>query len=289
MALATRSTPRRARSPQRAWRAPTSPLRWLWLAGALALSGAAILLYAGALLTQAPVSPFNEPLRSLGLLALLLVLTTASYTLRRRFARSLPGKVQNWLWMHTWLGCAALLIALLHANITQVLFDSCPQASCLSAAYGGTGALLALLLTVSSGVSGRLLDLWQARRIARDASTNGVGIVQALEEHLLEQEYTLERLCAGKSEEFQSFCLLALAGGSLNMPTLAAHEQAEGAQAQQVLRTYARLRQSLQRQQRARLLMRRWRLLHIILSLFAFLVILFHATMELLSSVFHLF
>jgi hypothetical protein len=289
MALATRSAPRHARTPQRAWRAPTSPLCWLWLATALALSGGAILLYAGAQITQASPGPLNEPLRSLGLLAFLLVLATASYTLRRRFARSLPGKVQNWLWMHTWLGCAALLLALLHANVTHILSDVCPQAACLSTAYGGTGALLALLLLVTSGVTGRLLDLWQARGIARDASTNGVGIVQALEERLLEQEYTLERLCAGKSEEFQRFCLLALAGGSLTMPALAPHEQADGAQTHQALLTYARLAQALKRQRRARLLMRRWRLFHIMLSILAFLVILFHAMMELLSSVFHLF
>lgn len=289
MALVTQSPPRRARPSQRAWRAPTSPACWLWLGGALALSGGALLLYASALVTQTSPGPFNDPLRSLGIAASALVLAVASYTLRRRFARGLPGKAQNWLWMHTWLGCAALPIALLHENFTHILHNLCPNAGCLTGAYGGTGALFALLLLVLSGIAGRLLDTWQARRIARDASTNGAGIARALEERLQEQEYTIERLCAGKSEEFQQVCLRSLAGGSVSTPVLARHEQADFTRACQALLAYTRLSHSLKKQQRARLLMRTWRLLHIALAILAFLVIMFHATMELLSSVFQIF
>jgi hypothetical protein len=262
---------------------------WLWLTGALLLSAGAILLYVSAVSTQLLPGPFNDPLRSLGIVAIALVLLAAAYTLRRRFVRSLPGKVQNWLWMHIWLGCTALLIALLHENFTHVLHDICPQASCLTAAYGGTAALLALFLLVLSGVAGRLLDFWQAQSIARDASTNGAGIVQAITERLLEQEYTIERLCAGKSEEFQRACLLSLAGSRLHEPALAAYEQADFAHARQALLTHARLSHSLKSQQRARWLMRNWRLLHMALAILAFFLMMFHATMELLSNVFHLF
>lgn len=291
MALAPSSPPQPARTHERSWHAPTSPARWLWLVGALVLSGGAILLYVSALLTQAIPGPLSDPLRSLGIAAIVLVLVTASYTLRRRFAQSLPGKVQHWLWMHTWLGCTALLIALLHENFTHILHDACPNAGCLTGAYGGTAALLALALLVLSGVAGRLLDTWLARSVARDASTNGAGIVQALEERLQAEEYTIERLCAGKSAQFQQVCLLSLAGGGAHtsVNALAEHEQADFAHARQVLYTHARLSHSLKLQQRARFLMRAWRLSHLALAILALLIITFHATMELLSRVFQLF
>lgn len=291
MALATQSpaSPPQARTSRRIWHAPASPARWLWLAVALLLSGGIILLYIVALTTQPFPGPFNDPLRSFGIVAFALVLYTASYSLRRRFARSLPGKVQNWLWMHTWLGCAAILIALLHENFTHILHDACQNAGCLTNAYGGTGALLALFVLVLSGIAGRLLDRHQARSIARDAASNGAGIVQAIEERLLEQEYTIERLCAGKSEEFKQYCLLSLEHGQVNpsVPALPQHEQADLQRAHRALLAYARLSQSLKRQERARRLMRTWRIVHIVLAVLSLLVITFHATMELLSSVFH--
>ncbi len=291
MALATQSpaSSPQARPRRRIWHAPTSPARWLWLAVALLLSGGIILLYIGALTTQPFPGPSNDPLRSFGIVAFALVLSTASYSLRRRFARNLPGKVQNWLWMHTWLGCTAILIALLHENFTHILHDACQNAGCLTNAYGGTGALLALFILVLSGIAGRLLDRWQARGIARDASANGAGIVQSIEEHLLEQEYTIERLCAGKSEEFQQYCFLSLESAQVNpsAPVLPQPEQADFERAQQALLAHARLSQSLKRQQRAQWLMRTWRVLHIILAILSLLVITFHATMELLSTVLH--
>jgi hypothetical protein len=289
MALATQSPPPRVRSSQRIWRAPISRLCWLWLTGALALCAGAFLVYVSALSTQAFPGPFSDPLRSLGMVAIALVLIAATYILRRRFVRSLPGKVQNWLWMHTWLGCAALLIALLHENFTHILHDICPNAGCLTGAYGGTAALLALVLLVLSGAAGRLLDFWQAQSIAHDASTNGAGIVQAVAERLLEQESIIERLCAGKSEEFQQVCLLSLAGGSVPEPVLAPQEQADFAHARQALLTHARLSHSLKSQQRARWVMRNWRRLHMALAILAFFLLMFHATMELLSNVFHVF
>lgn len=293
MALATKpsaSLPQ-ARTPRRIWHAPNSRARWLWLIVALLLSGCLVLLYIVALTTQPFPGPLNDPLRSFGIVAFALVLTTASYSLRRRFARNLPGKVQNWLWMHTWLGCAAILIALLHENFTHILHDACQNAGCLTNAYGGTGALLSLFILVLSGIAGRLLDRWQARTIARDADANGAGIVQAIEERLLEQEYAIERLCAGKSEEFKQYCFLSLESGQVNpsTPLLAANEQPDFQRVHLALHSYARLSESLTRQQRAKWLMRTWRTLHIVLAILSLLIITFHATMELLSSVFHMF
>ena len=207
MALATKpSLP----AQRRIWKAPTTNAWWIWLVVSLLLYGSVYALYLVAIKTQAFPGPFNDPLRSFGILSFLLVLSTAAYSLRRRFARGLPGMARDWLWMHTWLGIAALLIAFLHENYTHILHNYCQNASCFTQSYWGTSALLALFFLVLSGIVGRLLDFWQARVIARDASTNGIGIARALEEHILELEYTVERLGAGKSEQFKAFCLQAL-------------------------------------------------------------------------------
>lgn len=292
MTFASRSatSARSSGSPRRIWQAPISPARTFWLALALAICAGIVLLYIFALVAQPFPGPLNEPLRSFGIIAFALVLVTASYSLRRRFARNLPGKAQAWLWMHTWLGCSALLIALLHENFAHILRDYCPNASCLTNAYGGTGALLALIFLVFSGLAGRLLDKWQARLIARDASSNGAGIAQAIEESLLEQEYRIERLCAGKSETFKHYCLLALENhrASVPVPVLDAHEQSDLQNARSAIAAHARLARSLEEQRRARTIMRAWRLVHSLLAILALLIITFHALAELVTTVFHI-
>jgi len=292
MALDTQS-PRASQTPhapRKIWAAPTSSARWLWLTGSVLLVLIAGGIYLIALKTQAFPGPFSDPLRSLGILAFLMVLATAAYSLRRRFARGLPGKVQNWLWMHTWLGLAALLIALFHENFTHVLHDYCANASCLTEADGGTSALFALIILVLSGLAGRLIDTWQARIIAREASTNGTGIMRAVEERRLELEYTVERLSAGKSEDFKQYCLQALEGNStLPLPArLPAGEEIDFKRAQETLHTYGSLTRSLHQQERARRLIRLWRRFHIIIAILALLVITFHAGLELCTNVFHL-
>jgi len=281
-------------SPQpmrRIWNTPASGARWLWLALSLLLYALIFALYLVAIKTQAFPGPFNEPLLGFGIIAFLLFLSTAAYSLRRRFARSLPGKAQAWLWMHTWVGIAALLIALLHENFTHILNNYCQNFSCFTNAYWGTTALLALAILVLTGIVGRLLDTWQAHNIARDASTNGVGIARAIEERILELEYEVERLSAGKSEPFKEYCLQAInMGASFNAPVpgLDAREMPEFQRAADTLATRSQFVLSLQRQQRARFFIRTWRYVHIGLACLALLVITFHAVMELLINVLHI-
>jgi len=281
-------------SPQpmrRIWNTPTSGARWLWLALSLLLYTVIFALYLVAIKTQAFPGPFNEPLLGFGIIAFLLVLSTAAYSLRRRFARSLPGKAQAWLWMHTWVGMAALLIALLHENFTHILHNYCQNFSCFTNAYWGTTALLALAILVLTGIVGRLLDTWQVHTIARDASTNGVGIARAIEERILELEYEVERLSAGKSEPFKEYCLQAInMGASFNAPAprLDAREMPDFQRAAETLKTRQQFVLSLQRQLRARLIIRIWRYVHITLACLALLIITFHAVMELLANVFHI-
>jgi hypothetical protein len=295
MSLATNksSLPTRQALSRRVWNVPDSRAKWLWLAFSALLFLVVLIWYFYAVATQPFPGPFNDPFRLFGIIAFCLVLGTAAYSLRRRFARNLPGKVQDWLWMHVWLGIAAILIALLHENFLHILHNYCQNLSCFSEGYAGTSALLALILLVASGLVGRLLDAWQARVIAQDASANGAGIARALEERLLALEYTVERLCAGKSEPFQAYCMAALEQGPSVVGSDIQHsippqERAAFQQASETLLAHAALSQSLHRQRRARAIMHTWRIIHMTLASVALLVILYHALMELSTSVLHL-
>jgi len=254
-----------------------------------------------------PADPEGKTLLYIGVIAFLMILGAAAFSLRSRFMRSLPGKAQSWLWMHTWLGVAALLVVFLHENFDHFLRAfPFPLALCWSDSYLGVASFYALMLLVATGITGRLLDKWQAHTIARDAGTNGVGIARALKERILEIEYVIERLSAGKSEPFQQYCMLAIESGSdvdaspVDMfvqamrfnepplppaPALPSQEHADFLRAHQALLDHLRLTQSLRKQQRARLVMRVWRYVHNAIAAFALAIILYHVGMETLSHV----
>ncbi len=303
MAVVTSSTPATPTRTRRTWKAPRSRFAWVWLAFALVLCATLYLVYAE-VKKFSIFNPFKGGLQDpfyVGVIAYILVMSTAAYSLRRRFVRGLPGKVQNWLWAHTWLGIGALLLVFLHDRYLGIFSGYCPNLNCLSGpslkgikpgppSFGYT-ALYAMVLLIVSGVIGRLLDFWQTHTIARDASANRVGIVSALKERLLELEYTIERLSAGKSEPFKQYCLYGLEHpGALRSapPTLLTEEQADFQRAQETLATYGSLSQSLRRQQRANRVMRSWRSIHMTIVPFALVVITYHAGAELLVNVFHL-
>jgi hypothetical protein len=287
MSLSTKPAPA---SQRRIWKAPTSKAKWYWLIASVILYALIVVWYIYALKTQQFPGPIEDPLRLFGIISLVLVLITASYTLRRRFMRNLPGMVQNWLWLHTWLGICALLIAMLHENFAFITHDFFPNGlSSLTDTYLGAGALYALIFLVLSGIVGRLLDIWQTRIIAREASSNGVGIVRALEEKMLELEYTVERLSAGKSEAFKQYCLQAIERGGerVRPPSLPPVELADFERAQATIQRLAQLRRSRQRQLNAQRVITSWRTIHIILACIALCVILYHGVMELLTNVFN--
>lgn len=275
---------------RRLWKAPTSAARWYWLIASVVLYIGITAWYFYALKTQQYPGPINDPLRLFGIIAYILVLSTAIYSLRRRFVRSLPGRVQDWLWMHTWFGIASVLIVFMHENYARITHEYCPNLTCVTDEYFATPALYALILLVVSGVSGRLLDTWQTRVIASEASRNGAGIIRTLEERLLELEYSVERYSAGKSDLFKDYCTQFLHRPShptRYVPDIAVSEQNDFQNVQEILKTHARLSQSLQRQRRARLIISSWRSVHIVIATISLLVISYHAVMELLSNVFH--
>jgi heme/copper-type cytochrome/quinol oxidase subunit 3 len=309
MALATKPPAPKPPTSRRVWRSPTSRSRWYWLIGSVMLYGLVFIWYFSA--TRSPnnqIGPAaSKPLLYIGIIAFLMLFGVAAFSLRGRFLRSLPGKAQDWLWMHTWLGIVAIFVVFLHENYDHFAHDfPFPLASCFRDSFLGIATFYALMLLVATGIIGRFLDMWQAHTIARDASTNGTGIARALKERILEVEYVVERLSAGKSEPFKLYCIQAIDNGSdvgtssldtfVKMmrfkelpfppfPALMPQEHADFQHAHQALMDHSRLVQSLRRQQRARFVMRTWRYIHITIAVLAGLIIVYHAGMETLSHV----
>lgn len=278
----TSKPPHRPGSARRIWKTPASRFNRFFLATSLGLLGC---VYFIARTASAQPDPNNDPFREFGIVAFILILLVAAYTLRRRFVRRLPGKVQNWLWLHTWLGVASVLVVCIHENWQNVTQDFSFMLERFTEAAYGTTALYALILLVLSGIIGRLLDTWQAHTIASEADTNGAGIERAVEERLLELSLALERLSAGKSSPFKQYCAQALSSAgsrSQVLPMLPPNEASDYQRARSVLAEYARLARSLQRQRCARLIIRAWRrYVHVPLACAALVVISYHALFEL--------
>ena len=283
MAIANKPTVRE-RPVRRIWKTPGSKWNWIFLAISACTLGLVYLLYRSAIATQLYPGPYNPPFRQFGVVAFALVLVVAAYTLRRRFARSLPGKVQNWLWLHVWFGIISVIIACMHENFQNITHDLEWTRDRFTEYYFGTPALFALILLVVSGAIGRLLDIWQARVIAAEADTNGVGINRSVQDRMFELSLKVERLSAGKSASFQQFsqeALALLAELPPSLPVLHPTEIADFELVYEALAARVRLGLSLQRQQRARLIIRVWRYVHIPLACLAVLVISFHSLIEL--------
>ncbi len=277
--MSTVSNPQSLKQPtRRIWKTPLTPVAWFWLILSIVLYGGIYLWYLVGLKTVADPGPSNDPFRLFGIIAFSLVLSVAAYSLRRRFVRVLPGSVQSWLWLHTWFGIAAILIAFLHENYQNILNSYSFTLSTFTDANFGMSALYALILLVLSGILGRLLDVWLARRIATEASSNGVGIIQAVEARIHELDLLLERLSAGKSAAFkQYFSSTQKASSAQILP----QEQGDWQQAQEVMNKKAVLQKSLHRQKLARRLIQWWRYMHITLACCALGVISFHSVLEL--------
>ena len=228
MALATKPPlQEQQRTIRRIWKTPGSKFNWICLSISILAYGYLYKVYLDSLKSNPYAGPYTDPLRLYGIVSFVLVLFVAAYTLRRRFVRILPGKVQNWLWLHTWFGILAILVAFMHENYLNIIHDLRFTQTRFTEGQAGTSALYALLLLVLTGIIGRLLDVWQARTIAKEANINGAGIVQVVEERLHELEQTIERLSAGKSPSFKMYCSEALRSNTslpAMLPVLAPNE-----------------------------------------------------------------
>ena len=119
---------------RRLWRAPRSNAWWLSMLAALLVTGVIVLYFVKT--RGFDYTPSTGPLPRFGIIALGLLAVSLAYTLRRRFFRGLPGKAQDWLWVHSWAGIAILVTILLHANFYYVVQGYCYSPRCLSLLYG---------------------------------------------------------------------------------------------------------------------------------------------------------
>lgn len=289
MAVSTR--PQQQSAARRAWHTPTSKAALYWSAGALIYCLIFYLLYALVAHANIFTGPWYDHVFRVGVMSYIMIVAVAAYSLRTRFFHNLPWKAQNWVWMHMALGIAAVLLALLHASYAFIFrWDCTSQQNCFTAHYWGMPSLYGLIFIALSGAVGRLLDKWQTRAIAQDASTNGVGIAKAITGRLLELEYVVERFSAGKSEPFKTYCAQAIESvGDLPapLPTLAPREQADFQGAYAALKDHARLTQSLHKQHIAHTIFRAWRYVHMVLVPLALIIITYHGIAELLVNVLH--
>ena len=279
------------RPTRRIWHTPTSKAALYWALFASFYCAVFYLLYLWLHGSRVFVGPWFDNIFRCGVMSYIMILAVAAYSLRTRFIHGLPWKAQNWVWMHMWIGIASVLLALLHADYRFVLHGYCTHVSCITDHYWGMSSLYLLIFIVISGVIGRLLDLWQTRIIAQDASTNGVGIAKAIPDKLRELEYRIERYNAGKSEPFKQYCALALESVGtlpLNMPVIPSREQNDFQHCYESLEQHARLAASFKTQQRARKIFKGWRYLHMVLVPLTLLVLTYHAIAELFINVLHL-
>lgn len=289
MAISTR--PQSQNPARRVWHTPTSKAALYWFLFAAIYCLIFYVLYAVVFNAHIFTGPWFDRIFRAGVMSYIMILVVAAYSWRTRFFHNLPWKAQNWVWMHMALGIAAVLLALLHDDYSFVLhWDCSSQQNCFTAHYWGMPSLYALIFIALSGAVGRLLDKWQTRKIAQEASTNGVGIAKAITGRLLELEYVVERFSAGKSEQFKAYCAQALEGVGVlpeKLPELAPREQADFQGAYAALQDHARLAESLRKQQQAQAVFRIWRYTHMVLVPLALLIITYHGVAELLINVLH--
>ncbi len=286
MAITTNTPPKKV--AQRIWHTPTSKAAIYWLIFAAAYSALFYMLYLIVLhaKTRLITGPFFDVVFRCGVMSYIMILAVAAYSLRARFFHGMPWKAQSWVWAHMWVGIASILLALLHADFRYILHFNCNGLSCVTDEYWALPSLYGLIFLVVSGIVGRLLDRQQTQVIAEEASTNGVGIAKAIPGRLVELEYIVERLSAGKSEAFKNYCERALKSVGMlpaDVPAIPPREQADFQSAHAALADHARLVASLQRLNRARKIFKTWRTIHMVLVPLILLIISYHGIAELIQ------
>jgi hypothetical protein len=272
---------------QRIWHTPTSRAALYWMIFAVGYTALFYILYLILLhvKTRFITGPFFDVIFRCGVMSYIMILGVAAYSLRARFFHGMPWKAQNWVWAHIWVGIASVMLALLHGDFRYILHFGCDGFSCVTQEYMALPSLYGLIFLVLSGIVGRSLDWWQTRVIAQDASTNGVGIAKAIPARLVELEYIVERLNAGKSDAFKSYCERAISAiGVLpqDVPPIPPDEQADFQSAYTALAERARLAASLQKQRQARTIFKTWRRIHMVLVPVILLIISYHGIAELI-------
>lgn len=130
---------------------------------------------------------------ALGIVAVLIILFVITYSARKRIARGLPGRLDDWLWAHIYLGLLALFIIALHADF-RFSWD-----------YHLLGVIL-LILVIVTGILGRIFYI----RIPSKITDEQEDVLSELEE----VKKSLNDILIGKTRPFQK-----IIGSELNTPS----------------------------------------------------------------------
>lgn len=129
----------------------------------------------------------------LGIIAVLLILFVMTYSLRKRLTRGMPGRLDDWLWAHIYLGLLALFIIALHAEF-RFSWDY------------STASVIFLALIIVTGIAGRYFY------------TRVPASIAAEQEKVLSQvdgvTKSINDVLVGKSRPFQK-----IIGSELNTPS----------------------------------------------------------------------
>ena len=131
---------------------------------------------------------------SLGIIAVLIILFIMTYSLRKRLARGIPGRLDKWLWAHIYLGILALFIVALHAEF-RFGWDY------------NTIAVIFLVLVIATGAIGRYFYSSIPTKMMSDQE----NVLKKLDEVM----DSIDGILAGKSKPFQK-----IIGAELNTPSL---------------------------------------------------------------------
>jgi len=129
----------------------------------------------------------------LGIISVLIILFVMTYSLRKRLARGMPGRLDNWLWAHIYLGLLVLFIIALHAEFR------------LSWDYNTIGIIF-LVLVIITGIVGRYFYT----RVPVSIAVEQEKVLSQVEE----SAKSIKQLLEGKSRPFQK-----LIGSELNTPS----------------------------------------------------------------------
>lgn len=204
-----------------------------------------------------------------GILAVVLAFATFIYTARKRGAeQSIPVKyrstMMSWLWAHVYLGLLALLSAMIHAG---------PGLRGGETTTTGDMLFWVFFLLVGSGVAWRLVYHYLPQRVQPEIGNYSEQIsLGRAAEALIE----IEKLSAGKSDNFQQMKDQLLAGQTIHLNAIANEERGDFALVQELT---ARRQRGLTRrvaQEKATRFLQIWRHLHIPLVAVFLLILLVH-------------
>jgi len=131
---------------------------------------------------------------ALGIVAVLIILFILTYSARKRLARGMPGRLDNWLWAHIYLGILVLFIVALHAEFRFGLDYN-------------TIAVIFLVLVIVTGAVGRYFYKTVPQKIVTEQ--------ERVLERLAEVMSSIDEIMVDKSKQFQK-----IIGTELNTPSL---------------------------------------------------------------------